>query len=86
MIDVCDGVSVDEDLAMVPVALGNVSEVENANPLTETLYLGNKLGLSHTQAQNFAFIHQFDLPWGTQLSKHLVVQGLSVDVLHQETI
>ena len=52
----------DEDLAMVPVALGNVSEVENANPLTETLYLGNKLGLSHTQAQNFAFIHQFDLP------------------------
>jgi len=47
--------------------------------MTETFYLHNKSGFSHTRAQ-------FNLPGGTELSKHLVVQGLSVDVFHQETI
>ena len=39
MIDVCDRVGVKEYLTTVPVELGDISEVENTDPLTETLYL-----------------------------------------------
>jgi len=48
MIDVCARVGVDKDLTTVPVKLSDVSKVENADALTETLYLGNKSGFSHT--------------------------------------
>ena len=84
MINLCNSVSVKEDLSTVPVKLGDISKIENPDPMTETFYLHNKSGFSHTRAQDFNY--QFNLPEGIELSKHFVVQGLSVDVFHQETI
>jgi len=39
MVNVCGRAGVKEDLATVPVMLSDISEVENAIPLTETSYL-----------------------------------------------
>jgi len=48
MINVCAKVDEDKNLITVPVKLNDISKVKNANVLMETLYLGNKLGFSHT--------------------------------------
>jgi len=44
MINICDDISVKEDLSTVPVELGDISKIENPDSMTETFYLNNKLG------------------------------------------
>jgi len=48
MINLCDDISVKENLPTVPVKLSNISKIENLDSMTETFYLNNKLGSIQT--------------------------------------
>ena len=54
MINLCNSVSVKEDLSTVPVKLGDISKIENPDPMTETFYL-KKIQVSVTPELKISF-------------------------------
>jgi len=56
MINLCNSMGVKEDLSTVPVKLGDISKVENPDPMTETFYL-EKIQVSLTSELKISFIN-----------------------------
>jgi len=54
MINFCDSVGVKKNLSTVPVKLGDISKIENPDPMTETFYL-EKIQVSVTPELKISF-------------------------------